>query len=255
MIDIKAPRTKLMGAFTRIAGIAGFIAILGIGMWGSVAIARNTPGVFSALAAAVTSFTSVFIPANHAPAPTATTTDETIATTTPVVETPIVEAPAPVTPKPTVPRTAGPETSNTYPLTGTGATASNPNGYVDLSARVIEQGVVNKDTGVFTASSSPNRADPQYRVAVRFAVENLGTKTSPQFTFNAVLPTYPANIFSAPSQPALGPGDRIEFTLGFDQIADSDTGTFTINVDPTGGMNESNKSNNIVHYTVTSIKK
>jgi hypothetical protein len=94
-----------------------------------------------------------------------------------------------------------------------------------------------------------------YRIAVRFAVENLGTRTSPQWTFNAVLPTYPGNIFSSPSQQALGPGDRIEFTLGFDSVIDADTGVLTVNVDPAGSINESTKANNIIHYTVTSVKK
>jgi hypothetical protein len=253
MIDIKAPRAQLISTLTRIAGIAGFIAIIGIGMWGSVAIARNTPGVFTSLASAVTSFTSIFIPAKH-PAPAATVVEPA---TTPAVTAPVT-TPIPVstTPAPApTPRTAGPATSNTYPLSGAITAASNPSGYVDLSVRVIEQGVVNKDTGAFTASSSPNRADPMTRVAVRFVVENIGTKTSPQFTFNAVLPTFPGDIFSSPTEQALGPGDRIEFTLGFDSIADSDSGTFTVNVDPAGSINEPNKSNNIVHYTVTSVKK
>lgn len=250
MIDIQAPRAKLISALSRIAGIAGFIALLGIGMWGSVAIARNTPGVFTSLAAAVTSFSSVFIPAKTdvpAPAPTETP----VATTTPVTPEPA----APATPTPTTPRTAGPETSGVYPINGSTGGVSNPNGAIDLSVRIIEQGVVDKSTNLFTASSSPNRADITKRVAVRFAVENLGTKTSPQWTFNAVLPTLPGNIFSSPNQQALNPGDRIEFTLGFDSLADADTGTFTVNVDPTGSINESKESNNIVHYTVTTVKK
>lgn len=250
MIDIKAPRAQIISALTRIAGIAGFVAIIGIGIWGSLAIAKNTPGALSALASAITSFTSVFIPAgSENPAPAAPT-DEVSATVPAVTEpitTPTVTTPAP--------RAPGPSTSTTLPITGAAPVVSNPNGYVDLSVRIIEQGVVDKGSDTFTASSSPNRADQTRRVAVRFAIENLGTKTSPQFTFNAVLPTYPGNIFSSPTQQALGPGDRIEFTLGFDSIADTDTGVFTVNVDPAGSINEPTKANNIIHYTVTSVKK
>lgn len=253
MIDIKAPRAQLISALTRIAGVAGFVAIIGIGIWGSLAIAKNTPGAFSALASAITSFTSVFIPAGtESPAPAAPVIDE-VPATAPVVTEPASPAPI-VTPSP-APRAPSPSTAATYPVAGGAPAVSDPNGPTDLSVRILEQGVVSKDTGEFTASSSPNRADPMYRIAVRFAVENLGTRTSPQWTFNAVLPTYPGNIFSSPSQQALGPGDRIEFTLGFDSVIDADTGVLTVNVDPAGSINESTKANNIIHYTVTSVKK
>lgn len=249
MIDIQAPRAKLMSAIIRVAGIAGFIALLVIGMWGSIAIARNTPGVFSSLATVVT---SIFIPAHPAEttAPDITTEPKTEVSPTPTdVATPTpTPKPKPVTP------IAGQETTQTYPLGTTAGAVSNPNGSIDLTARIIEQGIVNKDTGAFTASSSPNRADNSYRIAVRFAIENVGTKTSPQFSFNVALPTYPSNIFSAPMQQALGPGDRIEYTIGFDSVMDADSATFTVNVDPTGSINESNESNNIVHYTVTTRK-
>lgn len=153
----------------------------------------------------------------------------------------------------TTPRTPGTQTSGLYPLGGP-TTTSDPNGFVDLSARVIELGVVDKVTGAFTASSSPNRIGSTYRVAVRFAIENLGTRTSGQWTFNAVLPTYPSHIFSSPSQPVLAPGDRIEFTLGFDSMIDANETTFTINVDPSSRINEPNKNNNILQYTVRTVK-
>ncbi len=152
-------------------------------------------------------------------------------------------------------QTPGPQTSATYPLPGTtGSTVSNPAGFTDLSANVIEVGIVDKTTGSFTASSTPSKNPMGGRVAVRFSVTNIGTRTSPQWNFNAVLPTYPSAVFSSPEQQQLGPGDRIEFTLAFDSFDPSGTGTFTVNVDPAGSVNESNKDNNIVHYTVTVAK-
>jgi hypothetical protein len=331
----------------RILAILGFVAVVGVGLWGSVAIARAVPNAFSSLAAAFVSLTSIFVPAGEtvslsAPATVQSGAPFTLSwthdkqsvdgsytfrydcadgvyftatgasgstdtiycnvpynflnagdslTVTPVsTKNPSIpvtvymdfvpngatkatvtgkavltivgngtsgSSPAtPTTPvtTPTAPTvTPGQSTTHTYPVSG--APASNPNGYVDLTARVIEVGVVDKNSGAFFASSTPSRAvtgaDGQYRIAVRFAIENNGTKTSPQFDFNAVLPTYPQYIFSSPMQQALAPGDRIEFTLGYDQPDQGGNGVFTVNVDPSSRINEPNKTNNIIHYTVT----
>lgn len=330
---------------TRVLAVFGLVAIIGVGMWGSVKVAQGVPNVFSSIASAFVGLTSIFVPAGEtitlsAPslivqsgvpftlswthngksvdgsyifrydcsdgtyfnspsasgaettvycnvpfnfvnssnaivltpvstknqftdvtvyvdftpngASRATVTGETTLTiqndfgagTPPTTTTPPATQPRPVTP--------GPTQTQTFPISGTGTIqASNPNGYVDLAATVIETGVVDKTTGVFTASSTPMRNSDQLRVAVRFSVENKGTKTSPQFDFNAVLPTFPSHIFSSPLQQELAPGDRIEFTLAFDSFSQSGTGVFTVNVDPSGRINEKNKDNNIVHYTIT----
>ena len=192
---------------------------------------------------------------NGAGKPTVTGSTALTISNVAVPSTPAVVTPKPVTPRPVVPHnTPGTETSTTYPVTGTGTAISNPNGSVDLVPTIIEEGVVDKTTGVFTASSTPNRRTDLYRVAVRFAVTNQGTKASGGWTFNAVLPTYPSHVFDSPSQAPLNPGDRIEYTLGFDSLQNVDQSTFVVNVDPTGSINESNKNNNIVSYTVTTVK-
>ncbi|HEY4473867.1 MAG TPA: hypothetical protein VI957_01760 [Candidatus Paceibacterota bacterium] len=176
---------------------------------------------------------------------------------TPVPTTPVVTAPAPTAPVTTIPppqtATAGTATSNTFPI-GTGAAASNPSGFIDLTGRVIEVGIVNKTTNEFTASSTPMRNPPGARLAIRFAVENVGTKRSSMFDFNAVLPTFPAHIFSSPMQQELGPGDRIEFTLAFDSFVDATSSVFTLNIDPSSRIMEPNKANNILKYTMTVVK-
>ncbi|MES2135393.1 MAG: CARDB domain-containing protein [Patescibacteria group bacterium] len=354
--DVKKNQSRLGGVAVRALAIFGFLAIIIVGMWGSVQVARGVPNAFSSLASAVASFTSVFIPAgekitlstasftlnsnepftiswrhdkksldgsytfrydcadavyfnsptisgtpatiycntsfnflnsgnqitlipvssnnrfvdvqvfidftpNGASRPTVTgqttftivnngntTSPGTLApaTTTPTTVTPKPVTPTPVTPRPVTP---GPTQTGVYPVTG-GVAVSDPNGYVDLTARIIEVGIVDKTTGVFTASSTPTRANN--RIAVRFAVENIGTKTSPTFDFNAVLPTLPSNIFSAPMQQSLAPGDRIEFTVGFDSFNSSKPdGLFVVNIDPSNRINERNKVNNIVQYTIT----
>lgn len=340
-------RTRFTGGATRVLAVFGFIVLIIIGMWGSVRVAQVVPSTLSAIAAAIVSVTSIFVPANEtisvsAPSlsvmseapvtlafvhenkknkgsysfrfscvdgvtvkavssgglqeemlcntsypftpfnnsltivPTSTKnrfvdvevfiafTPENAGTPTIIgstvltienreVSTSPTTIPPTTTPtKPTIPTTPRPGTgtSTTYPVTP-GAPVSDPNGYVDLTARVIEVGVVDKTTGVFTASSTPSRNPVNARPAVRFAIENIGTKVSPQFMFNAVLPTYPAHIFSTPgAQQALNPGDRIEYTIGFDSVVDATQGDIVINIDPVGGINERNKVNNVVRYTV-----
>lgn len=356
-MEQKTSRNTSGGFAIRALAIFGFIAVIIIGMWGSVVVARALPGAFSAVASAIVSFTSVFVPADEQiviSVPSLTVNSgETFAiswehvrkseegvytfrydcrdgvsfsspstsgsqaavfcntpfnflnannsivltglsstnrfidvplyveftpsgsarptvqgttlltivnnnvSTSPTVTAPVtpVQPTTPTTPTTpvTTPRTPGQETSATFPVTG-GTAISNPAGFVDLSARVLEQGVVNKETGVFTASSTPNRLSDTHRVAVRFVVENLGTRTSDQWAFNAVLPTFPSHIFSSPTQQGLAPGDRIEFTIGFDSMVDQNESIFVINVDPTGRINEPNKQNNIVSFTVRTIK-
>lgn len=170
-------------------------------------------------------------------------------TTSPTVTNPTPTQPTPTTPRPATP-SRGPETTSLSPIGGVAA-PSNPNGAIDLTARVIEVGVVDKVTGAFTANPNPPRNPVNGRIAVRFAIENIGTKRSTEFTFNAILPTYPSHIYSSPVQQALNPGDRIEYTLGFDSPVDAATGEVTLNVDPTSSVMEPNKSNNIIKYTIT----
>lgn len=354
-MENKGFKEALTSTPARIVAIAAFVVVLILGMWGSVTLANKVPGVFSAVASAIVSLTSVFVPADediiisvpsltvasgetfdisweHAnqsvegsytfrydcadgvsfTSPSQSGSQASVFCNTPfnflnagdtitltasseqnrfidvtlyvdftpnggsvptltgstlltIANEDISGSPTTTTPEnetgtegtgstgSETPRTPGTETSQTFPLGGTPG-SSDPNGYVDLAARVIEVGLVNKTNGEFTASSTPTRNMSTHRVAMRFAVENLGTKTSDQWTFNAVLPTFPSHIFSAPTQQALRPGDRIEFTIGFDSFVDADEGEVTINVDPTNRINESNKANNIVKYTVKTVK-
>ncbi len=348
---------------TRALAILGFLAILSVGLWGSVTVASAVPNAFQAIASALSSLTSIFVSANetislsapslsvasneafalswtHADknvngsytfrydcadgvyftspdatnaqavvycnvpfnflhtensisltpvsknnrfidvqvyvdftpngASVATVTGSTVMTivnesltTSPVLTgsgTPTAVVPAtpetptaPVASLPTTP-TAGTPTSNVYLIDGSIPQGSDPNGSVDLVPRIIETGTVNITTGVFTQSDTPLRNPVGARVAVRFAVENKGTKRSPPFDFAAVLPTLPQNIFQSPMQAELNPGDRIEFTLAFDRFVEADSGEITINIDPSHRFNESNKENNILKYTVSVVR-
>lgn len=328
--------SRLAGSASRVLAIIGFLALIIIGMYGSVRVAQAVPGVFSQMAAAVVSITSIFIPADEiisvtvpsltlqhespvtvafehrnksadgqyafryscvngvsmsvatggstipltcntsftfepfnnsitvVPSATAArfTDVEVFVVFTPESGTPIIGStlmtientsytevavtPTPATP--TKPATPAPRPQERTTIVVPQGRASDPNGYTDLTARVIEVGNLDA-TGAFVASTTPDRRS---RIAVRFAIENVGTKTSKEFTFSAVLPTFPPYTYFSPSQVALGPGDRIEYTIGFDSfIQNVSSAEFIVNVDPTGGINERNKENNIIKYAVT----
>ena len=142
---------------------------------------------------------------------------------------------------------AGVKTEKTIVYYSAEPTTSNPSGSIDLEARILEIGFVDKNTNLFTASSSPSA---NLRIAVRFEVINKGTKVSGSWSFNAVLPTMPFHIYSGDSQQSLMPGEKIEFLLGFDSIERKKDAEFILNVDPTGRVVESNEWNNIVKVTI-----
>jgi len=121
---------------------------------------------------------------------------------------------------------------------------SDPNGMVDLRPKILEVGEIDRTTNEFTATSSIEFGK---RGAVKFEIENIGTKASGSWTFNVVLPTFPAHIYHSKSQTPLLPGDRIEYTIGFDSIrSDGAPNTIVVNVDPISSIKESDETNNIV---------
>lgn len=146
--------------------------------------------------------------------------------------------------------TAGTPTSHTYTYPGTSgsSTYDNPNGTADLAVSVIETGVLDKFTNAFAsvATSSLSRND---RIAVRFVVENLGTKSSGNWHFNVVLPTYPPETFNSDTEPSLAPGDKIEFTIGFDQVL-SGPQVVKFVIDPTDSVKEVSETNNTVNLNL-----
>ncbi len=139
-------------------------------------------------------------------------------TPTPDVSAPSVTAPTPAptpTPQPTTPR---------QPVyVPNPAAQSNPAGRPDLAVRIVESGIVTTLGGeerFVTLSPIPS----DQRAAVRFTVENLGNRTSSDaWYFVATLPIEGNTEYTyrSPRQAALGPSDRIEFTLKFDDITTS----------------------------------
>lgn len=155
----------------------------------------------------------------------------------PIVETPITNVPSGAS------NLGG---SQVVQIPGTGvaqSNGSNPNGNIDLTATILETGYINTTTLAFVAAKE---VKPDQRAAIRFEIVNLGSKRASDWTFAAVLPTFPGYIFQSNTQQALNPGDRVQFTLGFDSILKKAENEFIINVDPLGSVQETDKTNNII---------
>ncbi len=163
----------------------------------------------------------------------ASTSTEPVASTTPV-------APAPITGGPNI----VPAPIQTMPII-TGP-VSDPNGKADLTVRVLAYGLVDKNSGVFTEKDEiPRDLPSNKRGAIKFVVENVGTKLSGEWAFEAALPTSPSYTYKSNDQDSLYPGDKIEFIIGFDKLKNADDDDYRIEIDSKDDVNESNENNNV----------
>ncbi len=121
---------------------------------------------------------------------------------------------------------------------------NNPSGTPDLKVKVLATGVVDKITNDFTPSNAIKTKD---RAAIRFEVRNVGTKESGQWSFIIDLPLSSGTYVFRPDdkQRSLKPGERVEYTLGFDSIdRTSNKAEAVINVDTERLVPEKNLTNN-----------
>lgn len=154
--------------------------------------------------------------------------------------------------------TSSPNTGSSQQTTGTTQTIpivtgpiSDPNGKADLSIRVIAFGLVDKNSGAFTEKDEiPRDLPSNKRGAIKFVVENVGTKLSDTWMFKAELPTSPAYTYTSDKQESLYPGDKIEFVIGFDRLKNADKDDYRIEVDPKDAIDESNENNNTKSGTI-----
>jgi hypothetical protein len=174
------------------------------------------------------------------------------ATSTTATSTTSTTTTTPVTTKPVTP-VKGQETTDVRQISGgTTTPANNPNGQADLAVTFTDFGYLDSATNVFVSSTTPS---VHGKVAVKFSIANIGTKETGTWQFSAPLPTTPPYTYVSNAQPSLMPGDRIEYTLAFDEANQSTTTLqITVNADNRGTVNESNKANNIVTRSFTVSK-
>ena len=229
--------------YSKIINNTAFAALLATGAFAGFMIGTKLPAAFASL---YTTPSSSIIAATVVPtvSPIIITNAEEIkpevkpvTASVPVVKVPVVKE-----------KTAGSKTEM-FQLINPPAPIKDI-GKPDLAVKILETGVIDKVTNVFTATTSLRSVD---RIAVRFSVENLGTKETGNWYFNAVLPTYPSYIYSSSSQISLKPSDRIEFTLGFDRVEKKDGNIVVINIDPANSIFEASEDNNIARVTLDGV--
>lgn len=123
------------------------------------------------------------------------------------------------------------------PVTTTYFPTSDPNGTVDLE--VIYLGVGSLDNN--NEFSYRLTLDNDRRGALRFQVKNIGTKTSDDWEFEAVLPTDPESKYASPEQNGLRPNERAIITLGFDNLGDARDEEVEVEI---SGGDDDNDNNN-----------
>jgi hypothetical protein len=157
-----------------------------------------------------------------------------VATTTPSTptETPATEEEEPATEE--------------EPVVTPSRPVSNPNGMADLEVRPIAVGYLT-ETGVFVASAS---VSAHQQAAIKFQIVNVGDKNTGSWTFSADLPSDTDPRFTSGAQQNLGPGDRIEYVLGFKNIKNVAQNTAVVNADPSNMITERSKTNNSVRMIV-----
>ena len=121
-------------------------------------------------------------------------------------------------------------------------------GRADLAIRIAEAGVVDRNTGVFTARTVIYSNE---KSAVRFEVMNRGGLPSGYWTWTATLPTNTGSNYQAPLQNSIEPGGRMEFVVSFDNTQNYSTGynysaPVSIRIDSDNRVLENDESNNYI---------
>ncbi|PIR86426.1 hypothetical protein COU13_00985 [Candidatus Kaiserbacteria bacterium CG10_big_fil_rev_8_21_14_0_10_43_70] len=147
-------------------------------------------------------------------------------------------------PEPSQPTSPTPSTP--YPVTPNLSIPTTPTNLPDLSVRILGVGSINPNTRTFVPQSTLNASDIG---AVRFEIINSGNKASGVWGFSASLPTNPSFKYTSERQRSLNPGDRIEYTIQFDQLVRG-TNTFTVHADAADEIKEVSEANNIATQAI-----
>jgi len=136
------------------------------------------------------------------------------------------------------------ETPSTPKKPTTGATSTTPK-VPDLAVRMI--GVGTLTNGTYSAASTIRRGET---IAFRFEVKNVGGAATGNWNFVANMPSTSNPSYSSVTQQSLNPGDRIEYTLSFNNVI-TNGGQLTLTVDPSNFVKEISELNNQLSYQVT----
>lgn len=252
MLHMAYMQTQITGQDTRRTAIhalavVGFVALIGASIWLAVYSTRFVPSVVNNIGSAAVYLGSLF---TRAPvdAPSAAISTPTASTTIQIGgENPVATQPATKT-KP-ISTTAGAATGGTYQIGTSTPQGAALSGLPDLITIIDAVGyLTSTSTDSFIASSTvPGGA----RVAVRFTIKNVGTNTTGAWRWSASIPTESSYIYQSQPQQSLAPGDRIEYTLGFDQAIRGFERTISVSANFDRTVAESNPNNNSASTKIT----
>jgi hypothetical protein len=226
--------------------VVGFVTLLGAGIGLAAYATRFVPMAAERISAAAVYLGSVFSQASSSELlvgpiiPTLSILSNEESPTAPTTATTTTVAPVQRVP------VAGTGTSTTSPMQV--AAPSALSGLPDLFVNIDAIGyLATSSAESFVASSTVPSGN---RPAIRFTIKNIGTNVSGVWRFNATIPTDTAYLYESQLQQSLYPGDRIEYTLGFDQAhKGAQTISVTANFDRV--VHESNRDNNSASAKVT----
>lgn len=226
--------------------IAGFVALVAAGIWLAIYSTRFVPTAVNGVGAAAVYLGSVLTPTDDASISVAPTTQTTISfgneSSAPTTIT------TPISPNQIIAQTAGEKTSGAYQIGGP-TTTNVLSGLPDFVVSIGAAGyltAVSADSFV-VSSTVPSGSRP----AIKFTIKNIGANRSGGWRFSASIPTQTAYIYQSPLQQSLNPGDRIDYTLGFDQpIAGADK-IISVIANFDNSVGESNMDNNSASAKLT----
>ena len=216
--------------------VVGFVTLIVAGMALAVYGARFVPAAVGNISGAAVSLISVFIP-NEEPVTPVVIEVPALATTTTAVAT--TTATSTVTASSTTPTTSsGHEVVNVYNNGGT-PIATELYGSPDLTISVLTVGYLTSSNKAFVESREiPADA---YRVVFKFLIQNRGTNVAEDgWRFSAAIPSRADKTFRSDTQQKLLPGERIEYTLGFERPIVGKNQAIAITVDADKDTNSAN---------------
>ena len=230
--------------------VIGFVALIGLGVWGAIYSSRYVPNIVGRAGTAAVYLGSLFnpttSPAGDVSVPAATSTQPTVISfgTPAATSTTPVASSTPSTPKPA----ATPATPRTITVATT-VPAPALSGVADLTTSITVIGYLTTSatdsfvgSGVVPAGKIP---------AVKFTIKNVGTNYSGTWRFSASLPSRNTFVYHSDAQQSLAPGDSIDYILGFDRATTGANQTISITANDTHTANETNLNNNTATANLT----
>ncbi len=119
-------------------------------------------------------------------------------------------------------------------------------GAANLAVQIINVGIINEATGVFSHATSVNA---NQRAGIVFDVMNIGGVASQQWKFRAALPAAGGDYLSDAQDP-IAAGAKIRYTIGFKDLTKTGENVAAITIDPPNQISDADRTNNTATTTI-----